>query len=46
LGAELMHQPIQLMRFKAAAVAEAGMAVALACTQVAVAAEDQGTSVE
>jgi hypothetical protein len=45
LGAELMRQLMQLMRFKAA-VAEAGMAVALACTQVAVAAEDQGTSAE
>jgi hypothetical protein len=46
LGAELMQQPIQVMRFKVAAVAAAGMAVALVCTQVAVAAEDQGTSVE
>jgi hypothetical protein len=41
-----MHQPIYPMRFKAAAAAAAGMAVALVCTQVAVAAEDQGTSAE
>jgi hypothetical protein len=46
LGAELMHQLIQLMRFKAAAVAVAGMAVALVCTQAVVVAADQGTSVE
>jgi hypothetical protein len=41
-----MHQPIQVMRFKVAAVAAAGMAVALVCTQVAVAVADQGTSAE
>jgi hypothetical protein len=34
------------MRFKVEEVAEAGMAVALACMQVAVAVEDQGTSAE